>query len=527
MTETLVVGLDAACWERLDPLLEAGDLPNLEALLTDGVEGDLQSTSPPMTPPAWTSMVTGVNPAEHGVQDFLRMDPGTHEISPAGEIDLPVPAIWDVFGAADKRIAMLNFPMIYPPPAVDGWFVSGIPHAVHEGVAHPDAVQSELENGTYQITPTADPSSPGEYLEALEAIVDARAELTLRTINDANADLVWSVFMAIDWVQHYLWDMEVDGADAVDEIHRHIDERIGDLLAAIDDDTDVIVVSDHGATPIDHEIHLDTLLDQMKFLEQAERGSSASVSRTASKLALSVASRLPRPIKNALKRSVSSDRHERLQRAAGRGQFSLHDEINWEETSVFAYGYMGQLYVNRSDWYGHGTVEPDAYEAVRSDVVERFEGIDHPETGQPLIDAARTADEVYGNRGPSIPDVLLEPVDWNAMMYGDFADEWLQPPTDRIADHEPAGIFIASGPSFEPGKIELDAVDVGPMIMHLHGLAVPSSTTGIVHTSIFASDGPVSTEVLREPMDDLTAVSHDDRTTEKEVEDRLEDLGYL
>jgi len=99
-----------------------------------------------------------------------------------------------------------------------------------------------------------------------------------------------------------------------------------------------------------------------------------------------------------------------------------------------------------------------------------------------------TADEVYGSCGSSIQDVILEPVDWNAMMYGDFTEEWLQPPTDHIADHEPAGIFVASGPSFGQGEIEVDVVDVGTTIMHLHGLSVHSSVSGSVHTSIFATD---------------------------------------
>ncbi len=65
-----------------------------------------------------------------------------------------------------------------------------------------------------------------------------------------------------------------------------------------------------------------------------------------------MASRLSRDVKDLLKCTVSSEGNHLLQRAAGRGQFSLYEEIPWEEISVFAYGYVGHLYVYRSDWYG-------------------------------------------------------------------------------------------------------------------------------------------------------------------------------
>src|SRR4029078_13179887 len=72
----IVVGLDAATFDVIDPLVEAGDLPKLGGLLQRGARGTLRSTTPPLTPLAWTTMVSGVNAGKHGIRDFSERDAG-------------------------------------------------------------------------------------------------------------------------------------------------------------------------------------------------------------------------------------------------------------------------------------------------------------------------------------------------------------------------------------------------------------------------------------------------------------------
>ena len=75
LSRVLLVGLDGATFDVLDPLLKEGVMPHLKALIDGGVAGPLESTKPPITPAAWTTFMTGKGPGRHGIIDFLRYDP--------------------------------------------------------------------------------------------------------------------------------------------------------------------------------------------------------------------------------------------------------------------------------------------------------------------------------------------------------------------------------------------------------------------------------------------------------------------
>ena len=68
------IGLDGATFSILDPLMQDGTMPFLAKFTVKGVRAVLHSTPHPLTPPAWTSMVTGRSPGEHGIFDFVKID---------------------------------------------------------------------------------------------------------------------------------------------------------------------------------------------------------------------------------------------------------------------------------------------------------------------------------------------------------------------------------------------------------------------------------------------------------------------
>ncbi len=71
MNQTLLIGLDGATFSILDPLLENGTMPFLKEFIDSGVRANLISTTNPLTPPAWISLMTGRKPGNHGVFDFI------------------------------------------------------------------------------------------------------------------------------------------------------------------------------------------------------------------------------------------------------------------------------------------------------------------------------------------------------------------------------------------------------------------------------------------------------------------------
>ena len=79
--KVVVIGLDAATWTLIRPWIDEGGMPNLANLMRAGVSGSLQSVLPPITPPAWTSFMTGKNPGKHGVFHFVETEPDGYEMN--------------------------------------------------------------------------------------------------------------------------------------------------------------------------------------------------------------------------------------------------------------------------------------------------------------------------------------------------------------------------------------------------------------------------------------------------------------
>src|SRR5213593_1079805 len=149
MTAPLVViGLDGATLDLVRPWAEAGRLPVLAGLMAGGAWGRLRSTIPAATFPAWTSLVTGVNPGRHGVLDFTERVPGTYRVRFVNASRRRAPALWSRFDAAGRTSAVLTVPGTYPPEPVRGVMVSGwdspLATAVDGSFVHPRAFHAEM-----------------------------------------------------------------------------------------------------------------------------------------------------------------------------------------------------------------------------------------------------------------------------------------------------------------------------------------------------------------------------------------------
>src|SRR5438552_19072221 len=126
---TVIFGVDGLTFRIIHPLIERGELPNFRRLQQEGCEAILESKYPPLTPPAWTSLSTGLKPAHHGVYDFWTYDEWQERNSTrkarvqtkrkGGK------AIWNILSEYGKQVLVINVPMTYPPETVNGIMVSG------------------------------------------------------------------------------------------------------------------------------------------------------------------------------------------------------------------------------------------------------------------------------------------------------------------------------------------------------------------------------------------------------------------
>src|SRR5262245_28948979 len=115
--KTILFGLDGATYSVLDPLMDLGLMPNLKAFLRRGARATLSSTVNPLTPPAWTSMITGCHPGRHGVFDFIQpveSDKGVY-FKLIDSRDVQCETLWSMVSRQGFRVSSLNFPVVFPP----------------------------------------------------------------------------------------------------------------------------------------------------------------------------------------------------------------------------------------------------------------------------------------------------------------------------------------------------------------------------------------------------------------------------
>src|SRR3989442_6398676 len=125
---TVIFGVDGLAFRVLYPLIEQGELPNFGKLSVGGCEAILKSQYPPLTPPAWMSLSTGLKPSGHGVYDFWTYDDEGHGATRKAHVLTRRrwgKAIWNILSEYGKQVLVINVPTTYPPEAVNGYMVSG------------------------------------------------------------------------------------------------------------------------------------------------------------------------------------------------------------------------------------------------------------------------------------------------------------------------------------------------------------------------------------------------------------------
>ena len=111
----IVIGLDGATFELINPLVKAGKLPTIKKMIEEGVHGVLKSTVPPLTGPAWVSFATGKNPGKHGCYDFELPRDSLDKIEMISSEDIKGETFYEVLDKQGKRCILVNLPCSYPP----------------------------------------------------------------------------------------------------------------------------------------------------------------------------------------------------------------------------------------------------------------------------------------------------------------------------------------------------------------------------------------------------------------------------
>lgn len=281
-TRVVLVGLDGATFALLRPWVEEGHLPMLARMMREGAWGPLASTIPPSTPPAWTSMVTGVYPGRHGIFGFVKPRPGSYDLDVVTSADRRHPALWTWLSAAGLRSLVVDVPFTYPPDPLCGVMVAGgmgTPDVACPFVSPPSLKEAILrECGPYplDIYPRGDPLA---LLDDARRLVEHRVRLARFLDRVAPWDFMMLVLVAPDRVQHVVWhyldprhpryraDEATRLQPAILDFYRSVDDAVATLVDLAGPQARVLIVSDHGFGPLERRVSLARWLADQGLIE--------------------------------------------------------------------------------------------------------------------------------------------------------------------------------------------------------------------------------------------------------------------
>jgi predicted AlkP superfamily phosphohydrolase/phosphomutase/Flp pilus assembly protein TadD len=291
-SRVIILGIDGLDPLAVDLLVSEGKLPNLARLQEEGAWGHLISPEPRLSPILWTTIATGKPPAEHGIGHFTAVDRRTGEMLPVTSTLRRVKALWNIASDHDLTSTVVGWWATWPAEPINGAVVSD--HTCYHFLFEQGA---EPESSDEQIT------SPPELAERLEPLIVRPGDVTWTDTHpyiDVAREEFDRPFDFADDVGHFRWilattetyrriglelwrDIEpellmvyIEGVDsashlfghlfrteglageleaqqqrygrAVEEMYVSADRVIGDYLAVMDEETTLLVMSDHGFT---------------------------------------------------------------------------------------------------------------------------------------------------------------------------------------------------------------------------------------------------------------------------------------
>src|SRR5437773_4588145 len=526
--KVVIIGLDAATWTLVRPWMSEGCMPNLAKLMKEGVSGTLRSILPPITPPAWTSFMTGKNPGKHGIFHFVETAPDSYAMDYANGGSRRSPTVWRVLNAAGFSVGTMNVPFTYPPEALDGFQISGLDTpSANSSFVHPPTLKRELVDHLGKIDHDvrflgfmSTDHRRAQVLAEMEKIDEQWAAVALYLLEHHPQDVMMFVFMSIDTVQHYFWQYmdrshflydpkaEPRFGSAVRQVYERLDAVTGRIIEKLPNDTTVLVVSDHGGGPVvDRTLFLNRYLHQLGLLQYHKKGSGGRQGRSGlRKLKLKIL----RGAYSFLRNSLSSRQKSRLAeifptlRKKAELAYTSFVDIDWGSTKAFCSEVLASppnVWINLKGIKPAGIVEPAEYSALTDFIIEKLRELKDPRTGKPIIARAYRRDELF--HGPFSNEAADLIVDWwsedSLCSTAPSLAKHRYKPAVIIEEHRPSedsvwggthrrdGILVASGPALKrAAEIEgAQLIDFAPTLLHLFSLPVPEDMDGRVLADAF------------------------------------------
>ena len=484
----LVLGLDSA-----EPEILFGDerLTNIRNLMELGCFGKLKSVVPPEAVPAWMSMATSKDPGSLGIYgSYNRVDHTYNKLLSVNSKSVHEPTIWEHIAKEEKRSILIGVPPSYPPHQLNGICVGCYmtPDLSDVEYTFPKNIKDEIANavGDYRVD-VPDPFSHDKdtLKDQIFDMSRTQFDLVRYFLQHEQWDYFQFVDIGLERIQRGFWryyDPQHQGYEpdnpyqsVILDYYLHLDQQLGTLFEYLDDETIVLVVSDHGAQHLEGGICVNEWL-------------------------------------------------------VGEGLLSLYKypdkvtpfeelDVNWDKTFAWVQeGVYGRINLNVRGRELNGVIDLADYEEVREGIKSRLEAIPD-DKGNPLGMLVFKPEEIYTQVRDVAPDLILH---CGALPYrsiGSVGHKTIYAHGEESGvngfSHSQYGIFIlASANNPLSGEINgAHILDIAPTLLELAGYDIPASMQGKSLVSDRSLDEP--------PSSDLTAEE------EAILRERLSGLGYI
>lgn len=446
--KVLVIGLDCVPPELLFEQYRS-DLPHFSELMSKGVWGELESCHPPITVPAWSCMMSSQDPGQLGIYGFRnRADHSYDKLSIATGNAVKAERVWDTLSHADKKVAVIGVPGTYPPRPVNGMMVSCfLTPSTKNQYTYPAKLQDEISGlvGEYLVDVKGFRTEDKDWLlRQIYEMTEKRFRLVRHWLRTKPWDFFMFVEMGTDRIHHGFWKFLDPGhrgyekgnrfEHAIREYYKYLDRELGELLTLIDDDTVVLIVSDHGAKKMDGGICINEWLLQNGYLTLKQMPAS------------------PAAIDKC--------------------------DVDWSKTIAWSEGgYYARLFINVKGREPEGVVDPKDYEQLRNELAEQIAAIpDHH--GQPIGTKVYKPQALYRELNNIPPDLLIYFGDlyWRSVgtIGGGAIHTFDNDTGPDDANHAQNGILILHDPANPGNGREIKGMrlyDVAPTILSMFGMA--------------------------------------------------------
>jgi predicted AlkP superfamily phosphohydrolase/phosphomutase len=554
----LVIGLDGAPYPLIQKWTQTGYMPNLARLIEKGSFGVLRSTIPVHSPTAWASFITGLNPGKHGVFDFVRREAGSYQLRVIRANQFSGATLWQWLSQNNRQVGVMNIPMTYPPEKVNGFLISGLGTPDYVTYTYPPELTDELNEQGYRVNKDESfvPGKEDQWLADIYDVSRRRTQAALTLMKEKPWDFFMMMFRNTDEICHFFWhhmdethplhdpNAPEKYRHAIRDYYQQVDVWVGEIAAAAGPDTNIVIMSDHGAGPLYKDVFLNEWLWQHGWLklkeESGARKKGVSLLQGVGITRQNISNILTKLRLHRLEVLIKKLLGDRIQILPRDQRPELATAVDWTQTAAYSFGYYGQIFINLRGREPDGRIEPGIpYETLRQEIAQRLVTLIDPADGQPVVDRIYYKEELY--EGPYLneaPDLIciMRDLTYITRKGYEFAAQrgvlFRTPYTHESGSHRLEGILIGAGPDIRVGQSlpERNIYDLTPTLLHLLHCPVPMTMDGRVIENLmrpeFLDHYPIQYS-NQEEQGRIEIDDHWDDLAEAQVTERLKNLGYL